>query len=271
MAFPSIGKDRVRSIPLDQIMVNPAQPRTRFKEEALQQLAQSIEANGLLQPVTVRQAGPGKYQLVAGERRCRACLLLGHTHIPAIVKDCSIQESAVLALIENIQRQDLDPFDQAEGISRLIGYWGVTQEEAARKLGLAQSTLANKLRLLRLPASVQEVMRQNGLSERHGRALLKLPDEASQLSAVKAFCKKNMTVSQAEGYVEAWLARRKMKKPTRLFICKDIRLFINTIDKAVKTMEEAGLEVQSVREEQDSYIELTIRIPKQQQAASRPA
>ena len=120
MAFANLGKDRVRSLPLNQIMVNPAQPRTHFEEEALQQLAQSIAASGLLQPVIVREAGPGKYQLVAGERRCRACMLLGYTHVPAIVKNCTMQESAVLALIENLQRQDLDIFDQAEGISRLI-------------------------------------------------------------------------------------------------------------------------------------------------------
>ncbi len=127
MAFANLGKDRVRSLPLNQIMVNPAQPRTHFEEEALQQLAQSIAASGLLQPVIVREAGPGKYHLVAGERRCRACMLLGYTHVPAIVKNCTMQESAVLALIENLQRQDLDIFDQAEGISRLISYWGVTQ------------------------------------------------------------------------------------------------------------------------------------------------
>ena len=273
MAFANLGKDRVRSLPLNQIMVNPAQPRTHFEEEALQQLAQSIAASGLLQPVIVREAGPGKYQLVAGERRCRACMLLGYTHVPAIVKNCTMQESAVLALLENLQRQDLDIFDQAEGISRLISYWGVTQEEAAAKLGLAQSTLANKLRLLRLPASVQEFMRQGGLTERHGRALLKLPDEATQLAVVKAICKKNMTVSQAEQYIETLLTRQKMKKPTRLFICKDIRLFMNTIDKAVKTMSDAGLVVQSSQEDQGEFIQLTIHIPKepQQRPAVKPA
>ena len=262
MAFANLGKDRVRSLPLNQIMVNPAQPRTHFEEEALQQLAQSIAASGLLQPVIVREAGPGKYQLVAGERRCRACMLLGYTHVPAIVKNCTMQESAVLALIENLQRQDLDIFDQAEGISRLISYWGVTQEEAAAKL-----------RLLRLPASVQEFMRQGGLTERHGRALLILPDEATQLAVVKAICKKNMTVSQAEQYIETLLTRQKMKKPTRLFICKDIRLFMNTIDKAVKTMSEAGLVVQSSQEDQGEFIQLTIRIPKepQQRPAVKPA
>ena len=162
---------------------------------------------------------------------------------------------------------------KTEGISRLIGYWGVTQEEAAAKLGLAQSTLANKLRLLRLSAPVQELIRQNGLTERHGRALLKLPDEAAQLAAAKTICKKSMTVSQAEQYINTLLARQKMKKPTRLFICKDIRLFMNTIDKAVKTMTEAGLAVQSAREDQGEFIELTIRIPKEpgQRPTAKPA
>ncbi len=268
MAFANFGRDRVRSIPLAQITVNPAQPRTQFSEESLEQLAQSIAASGLLQPVTVRESGSGKYQLVAGERRWRACMLLGHTHIPAIVKNCTMKESAVLALMENLQRQDLDILDQAEGISRLIGYWGVTQEEAAAKLGIAQSTLANKLRLLRLPPQVQQLMRQNALSERHGRALLRLPDEPAQLAAAQMICKRNMTVSQSEQYIEALLAEQKRKKPTRLFICKDIRLFMNTIDKAVKTMTAAGLKVQSAQEDQGEFIELTLRIPKEPQ---RPA
>ncbi len=273
MAFANLGKDRVRSIPLAQITVNPAQPRSQFSEESLQQLAQSISASGLLQPVTVRENGSGKYQLVAGERRCRACMMLGYTHIPAIVKKCSAKESAVLALMENLQRQDLDVLDQAEGISRLIGYWGVTQEEAAEKLGIAQSTLANKLRLLRLPQQVQQLMRQNALSERHGRALLRLPDEKTQLEMAQIICKKSLTVSQTEQYIEALLTQQKKKKPTRLFICKDIRLFMNTIDKAVKTMTAAGLNVQSSQEDQGEFIELTLRIPKepQRQKAVRPA
>ena len=150
MAFGNLNRDRVRSLPLTQIMVNPAQPRSRFEEESLQQLADSIAANGLLQPITVRETEPGRYQLVAGERRWRACMKLGMNHIPAIVKSCTLQESAVLALIENIHRQDLDLFDQAQGIASLIRYWGVTQEEAANRLGIAQSTLANRLRLLKL-------------------------------------------------------------------------------------------------------------------------
>lgn len=263
MAFPSIGKDRVRSIPLDQIMVNPAQPRTRFKEEALQQLAQSIEANGLLQPVTVRQAGPGKYQLVAGERRCRACLLLGHTHIPAIVKDCSIQESAVLALIENIQRQDLDPFDQAEGISRLIGYWGVTQEEAARKLGLAQSTLANKLRLLRLPPEVLARLRAGGFTERHARALLKLEGSPLLEQAVDLLEAEQLTVVQTEALVESLLSPAPdapRKKP--LFVLKDVRLFLNTLKRSMELMRSAGVNAQCRREDREDSILLTISIPR---------
>lgn len=274
MVFANDRKDRVKSIPLSQITVNPVQPRTHFEDASLEQLAQSISANGLLQPITVREAGPGKFQLIAGERRCRACLLLGYTHISAIVKECTLQESAVLALIENLQRQDLDLFDQAEGISRLIHYWGITQEDAAAKLGLAQSTLANKLRLLRLSPLVQQSMRDHSLTERHGRALLRLPDEKAQMAVIQAIIEKNFNVAQTEQYIDALLNQQKRKKPTRLFICKDIRLFMNTIDKAIKTMSMAGLDVRSAKEDQGEFIELTIRIPKEaspREPAGRPA
>ena len=269
MAFQSFSKDRVRSLPLRQIMVNPAQPRSCFDEDALQQLADSIAANGLLQPITVRETEPGRYQLVAGERRWRACMKLGMTHIPAIVKSCSLQESAVLALIENIHRQDLDIFDQAQGIASLIRYWGVTQEEASLRLGMAQSTLANRLRLLKLPASVQAVMREASLTERHGRALLRLADEETQLQAAKIIARKQLNVAQTEEYVSQ-LLQATQQKPTRLFICKDLRLFMNTIHKAVKTMQSAGLAVQSRQADEGDFICLTLRIPKQA-GSSRPA
>ena len=165
---------------MSEIEPNPNQPRRIFDEEKLQELADSIKADGLLQPITVRETEPGRYQLVAGERRWRACMKLGMSHIPAIVKSCTLQESAVLALIENIHRQDLDLFDQAQGIASLIRYWGVTQEEAANRLGIAQSTLANRLRLLKLSPAIQQVMREGSLTERHGRALLRLPQEPQQ-------------------------------------------------------------------------------------------
>lgn len=262
MAF-TLNKDKIRQIPLESLIVNPAQPRSRFGEDDLKSLAQSIKTNGLLQPVAVRDVGGGRYQLIAGERRCRAYMMLGHIHIPAIVINCTLQDSAVLALTENIQRQDLDPFEQAEGISRLIGYWGVTQEDAAAKLGLAQSTLANKLRLLRLSPGVQDAIRKNGFSERHARALLKLPDEQTQLKVIAIICQKGLTVAQTEKYIETLLTNQKTTKPTRLFICKDVRLFLNTIDKAVKTMEQAGLAVKSDRRDDGEYIEMTIRVPKE--------
>ena len=270
MAFGNLNRDRVRSLPLTQIMVNPAQPRSRFEEESLQQLADSIAANGLLQPITVRETEPGRYQLVAGERRWRACMKLGMSHIPAIVKSCSLQESAVLALIENIHRQDLDLFDQAQGIASLIRYWGVTQEEAANRLGIAQSTLANRLRLLKLSPAIQQVMREGSLTERHGRALLRLPQEPQQLQAAKVMVQKEMTVAQAEKYVEDLLKTSARPKPTRLFICKDLRLFLNTVDKAVQTMKSAGLAIQTRQADEGDFICLTLRIPKSAQN-SRPA
>lgn len=266
-------KDRIRQIPFSKLMVNPAQPRTKFEDEQLESLAKSIAANGLLQPVVVRDVGGGKFQLIAGERRCRACMLLGYTQISAIVKNCTLQESAVLALIENLQRQDLDLFEQAEGISRLIGYWGITQEEASVRLGMAQSTLANKLRLLRLSPAVQQLLQEYSLTERHARALLRLPDEQAQQKAAKTIAQKSMNAAQTDEYISALINNKKMKKPTRLFICKDVRLFINTIDKAVKTMEQAGLAVKAAKQDQGDYIEMTIRIPKtaEQKRTASPA
>ena len=270
---PNTPGEGAVTLPLQKIEPNPLQPRKTFNPEELDSLADSIRMHGIIQPLTVRKLPSGFYQIIAGERRWRAARLAGLSDVPVVIIEADDKKAMELALIENLQRQDLDIFDQAEGISRLIGYWGVTQEEAAAKLGLAQSTLANKLRLLRLSAPVQELIRQNGLTERHGRALLKLPDEAAQLAAAKTICKKSMTVSQAEQYINTLLARQKMKKPTRLFICKDIRLFMNTIDKAVKTMTEAGLAVQSAREDQGEFIELTIRIPKEpgQRPTAKPA
>ena len=198
MAFANLGKDRVRSLPLSQIMVNPAQPRTRFEDEALQQLAQSIAANGLLQPVTVREAGPGKYQLVAGERRCRACMLLGYTHVPAIVKNCTMQESAVLALIENLQRSDLNPIEEALGYQELMGTYEMTQEQAAARVGKSRPAVANALRLLSLSPAVLELVKAGSLSAGHARALLPVKDEAQQLSIAQKVMALGLSVRQTE-------------------------------------------------------------------------
>ena len=257
MAFANLGKDRVRSLPLSQIMVNPAQPRTRFEDEALQQLAQSIAANGLLQPVTVREAGPGKYRLVAGERRCRACMLLGYTHVPAIVKNCTMQESAVLALIENLQRQDLDFVEEAQGIAALMRTQNLSQEQAARLLGKSQSAVANKLRLLRHGETVLSALREAGLTERHARALLKLPGEAEKLEAIATIQRLELSVAATEKYVASLLSAAP-SRPRKT----DVSSFLNTLTDSLAKIQRSGVKAISERRETDAQIVLTITIPK---------
>ena len=253
------GDGRVKMIPLGNISQNPAQPRKEFGQAELCQLAESIRANGLLQPVVLRKTGKG-YELIAGERRCRAFAILGYTEIPAIIRTASEEEAAVLALLENLQRQDLNPFDEAEGIYQLVHFWGITQEEAARRLGMAQSTLANKLRLLKLPPFMKEAILQYGLTERHARALLRLPDADTQKKVLEKILQKSWNVAQTEQYISALLQTK--KKNVRIFVPKDVRLFLNTMSGAVSTMKNAGVNVVSYKYDRDGYIEYVVRIPK---------
>ena len=264
-----LKREKVQLLPIDQIHPNPAQPRTEFDLQALQGLAESIYTCGLLQPITVRRRPDRSYELVAGERRLRACRLLGHRTIRAIVTELDDRQSAVLALVENLQRADLSPFEQARGISELIGRYGLTQEEAALRLGMAQSTVANKLRLLKLPKQVQQVVITRGLTERHARALLKLPPQ-QQYDAACAMAAQEMNVAAAERYVESLLKGEKTPTPARrpLVVVKDLRIFRNTIEHAIDVMKQAGIEAVAECQEHGDCIEYTVRIPKS--AAYRP-
>ncbi len=255
-------KKRVLEIPVEQIAPNPAQPRREFAEGALDELAESIRENGLLQPVTVRRV-PGGYELVAGERRLRACKKAGLATVPCLVQDCDGRQSAVLSMLENIQREDLQLFEEAEGLQRLIGEWGVTQEEAARRLGKSQPALANKLRLLRLTAEEREAVTRAGLTERHARAALRLP-EPMRLPALREIIRKGYNVQQAEAYVESLLASggERKAKPRAKGIVKDVRIFLNTVQHAVDTMKRSGIAAVARKNETDEYIECTILIPK---------
>ena len=185
---------RVRYIPINDIRPNPQQPRRRFDSESLQELAASIAAYGILQPLTVRQQG-AVYELVAGERRWRAARIAGLRQVPCLLARVDEEDAALLALIENLQRRDLDCWEEAEALSRLIARYGLSQEEAARRLGRSQPAVANKLRLLRLPDSVRQFLQENGLTERHARALLRLGTEEQQLSAAQVFCRRRMNVA----------------------------------------------------------------------------
>lgn len=258
-----ISANRVVKIKISEICENSAQPRVRFEKASIESLAESIAQNGLLQPLSVRKT-KGGYELIAGERRLRALRLLGVQAAPCIVISADDEKSAILALIENIQREDLNVFEEADAIRQLIVRWGVTQTEAAERLGLSQSAIANKIRVLRLCDEERRIIIENGLTERHARALLKIEDSTLRRRALIHIAARGLTVEQSERYIEN-LAAPKKKNTTRL-VFKDLRIFTNTINMAVETMRRSGVMASAVKGESDGFIEYTIRIPKPAQA-----
>ena len=215
-----------------------------------------------MQPLSVRRREDGSWELIAGERRLRAAALAGLTHVPCLPVTADHNRSALLALVENLQRQDLDFWEEALGLERLMEICSLSQGEAAAKVGLSQSAVANKLRLLRLPAEALRILRDGGFTERHARALLKLPDEAAQLAAARHVAAKKLTVAQTEAYVESVLLPKVRQRPP---ICriKDVRLFLNSVTRGLSMMNAAGVKAACNREETEGEILLTIRIPKQ--------
>ncbi len=260
------SENTILEIPIIKIRPNKAQPRRLFSEEELCALSQSIAENGVLQPLTVRKVSASEYELVAGERRLRACVMAGLRKVPCILVKCSDKESAVYALLENLQRADLSFFEEARGISRLIRRYGFTQEQAARKLGKSQSTVANKLRLLRLTPEEQEWIENAGLSERHARCLLQLDDEESRREALSKIISDSLTVRQTEELVSVLqnTAPQENRRSSGKAVIKDFRIFVNTINKAVSTMRMAGINAQASQTDNGNFIEYTIRIPKAQ-------
>lgn len=254
--------NKVLSIHIDQILPNPYQPRKIFDEEELSGLSESIRSNGILQPLSVRRTTCGNYEIIAGERRFRACKQAGLEYVPCIVMDVDEQKSAILAILENIQRHDLSFFEQAEGIMRLIEEWGVTQEEAALRLGKAQSTIANKLRLLKIPPFLRHKILENGLTERHARALLKFDDPRKMGDVLDCIVARKLNVMETDKLVAEMLQPKKeLKRANRIFIVKDVKIFLNTVEKAIAVMKQSGIAAQSQRMDAADYIEYTIRIP----------
>ena len=251
----SAGK--IYFLPIDQIHPSPFQARRTFEEQELAGLAQSIRENGLLQPISVRKAAEG-YELVAGERRLRACKLAQMTTIPAILCSYADEQTAALGLLENIQRTDLNPFEQAQGLRDVMVLWDCTQAEAAKRLGMAQPTLANKLRLLQLTADQRQFVLDNGLTERHARAVLRLP-ENRRSEALIMIAKRKMNARATDLYIDQLLNETPGKH--RVSMVKDVRIFVNTIDHAIRLMTDNGVPATSHREERDGYIEYTVRIP----------
>ena len=229
---------KLLSLPIDQIHPSPFQARKSFDEQELTALAQSIRENGLLQPVTVRRAAEG-YELVAGERRLRACQLAKMTTIPAILCSYADDRTAALGLLENIQRADLNPFEQAQGLRDVMVLWDCTQAEAAKRLGMAQPTFANKLRLLQLTADQRQFVLDNNLTERHARAVLRLP-ENRRSEALITIAKRRLNARQTDSYIEQ-LLNSPPKAGHRISMVRDVRIFVNTIDHAIRLMTDNGV------------------------------
>lgn len=262
-------KECILRLEPEQIRPNPRQPRQVFEEKGLQELAASIRRHGVLQPLTVRRLADG-WELVAGERRLRAARLAGLKEVPCILLDVNMEDASLIALVENLQRRDLDFIEEANGINQLIRMFGMSQEEAARRIGKSQSAVANKLRLLRLPQDVLEGLRQNGLTERHGRALLRLPDRESQRAALLYIIDNGLTVAATDAYIDALLqAPEAPEEPEvpkaegrRTFVLKDVRVFLNTLSRSIDLMKQGGIDAGVRREETEDQLILTISIPK---------
>lgn len=255
-------ENKILLIPQGEILPNPNQPRRRFDYDELEGLAQSIRANGILQPLLVRLLENGKYELIAGERRLRAARLIGLSKVPCIVNSVSESDSATFAIIENLQRQNLDYFEEAEAMAILINNYRMSQEELCKKLGKAQSTLSNKLRLLKLSEEMRYKISRAGLSERHARALLTLTDEVQRARALSIIIDRHLTVSESESLIDQMLRKNETPKRQILKGFKDIRIFINTLNNAVDTIRKAGIDADSVKTETDEYVEYVVRIPK---------
>lgn len=287
----ALDSNRVNLIAPDLISPNPDQPRQYFDPEGLTELADSIRVHGIIQPLTVRRRSGGRYELVAGERRLRAAVICGLSEVPCLIVDITRESSCVLSLIENLQRRDLDFFEEAQALDRLITMYGLSQEEAAIKVGKSQSAVANKLRLLRLPSDVLEFLRKNGATERHARALLRLPDEASQMGIAKLVVEDGLTVARTEKYIVEFLealyappalpapseqaeaapeeseaapvppTRDKLGKRTA-YVIRDVRFFLNSINHSLSVMKSAGVKAECAQVDEEDSILLTIRIPK---------
>lgn len=257
--YPTQGA--VMLIPTAEIRPNPTQPRREFPLDSLMELAQSISENGILQPLTV-SIEDGVPVLVAGERRLRAARIAGLAQVPCVEVQAQAQQRQVLTLIENLQREDMNCFEVAEGIRYLIDSFELTQCEAAHQLGLSQSAVANKLRLLRLSEEERAALISAGCGERHARALLRLTEPTRRWQAIEKIVADKLTVAQTERLVEEWLAGRVRRKPPKPLI-RDVRVFFNTVNHALTIMRRGGIPAESTQREEGNFIEYVVRIPKQ--------
>ena len=262
------GKHDIMNVPVECIKPNPYQPRKTFTDESLDELATSIKNYGLLQPIVVRMISKNSFELIAGERRWRAAQLLGLSEIPAIVRESQDSESAVMALVENLQRENLHFLEEAEGYYNLLNKYNMTQEELAQKIGKNQSTIANKMRILKLSPEIKKVIYHEKLSERHARSLLRLPDEELRRKVLAKICEKGLTVKETDALIDRIMERELEKseetKNAKMFIraFKDIRIFTNQVRKLVSDIKDIGLDAKYYEHDKGDFVEVVVQIPK---------
>ncbi|NLX90243.1 MAG: nucleoid occlusion protein [Firmicutes bacterium] len=259
------GTEQIVNVPISSIVSNPYQPRKHFEKEKIEELAQSINTYGLLQPIILTKVDNG-YQIAAGERRFLACSLLGWKEIPAIIRDYQSSTLAAVALIENLQREDLNFVEEAEGYKRLINEFNLTQEVLAQRLGKSQSTIANKLRILKLPDEIINELKKGKLTERHARSLLRLESVEKQREALNIMIDLELNVKEADALVEKFIQEGQKKTKNHKFLKKvvirDMRIFLNTIRQAVQIIKKAGLSPEVEEIDEDGFWEVRIRLPK---------
>lgn len=253
-------KKQFKQVKIEQISPNPNQPRYIFDETQIAALAKSVREYGIINALTVRETGQG-YELIAGERRLRAAMLAGLTTVPCYIMEIDEHNSSVLALVENVQRQQLDFFEEAQAIAHLHTDFGMTQTQIAEKIGKTQPAVANKLRILKLPSEAIQILRDNALTERHARALLKLSCEKEQIEVAVQIAKRRLSVAETEKHVERFIARKEAPPKARTRVVRDVRLFINTLDRAIQTMKLAGVGAALHKEYDGADMVVTIRIP----------
>lgn len=258
-------RDEVKQITVSDIIPNRFQPRTIFDETKIEELARTIHTHGIIQPIVVREAENSQYEIIAGERRFRAVKMLGWEKIPAIIKNLSDTETASVALIENLQREELTPIEEAIAYGKLLELHNLTQEALAQRLGKGQSTVANKLRLLKLPEQVQEALLKKQITERHARALIPIKDPEKQVELMNLIIEKNLNVKQTEEQVVKMLSTDKQqpkRAPKKRAISKDMRIAVNTIRQSLSMVADSGIKLDSTEEEHEEYYQITIKIPK---------
>lgn len=259
----AVKEVKVIKVPIDQIFPNPYQPRKTFDDEALEELAASIAQYGVLQPLLVAPAEDGRYLLIAGERRLRASRMAKLEEVPVIISEYTSQQIAEIALIENLQREDLHFLEEAEGYEQLMEQFHLTQEALAARVGKKQSTIANKQRLLRLSAAIRKLLVEKNLSERHARALLRLDDDAQRMEVLQTVIARSYNVRQTEEYIAKLLADKEQQKKKRLVIVNDVRIYLNSIKQVVNSIKSVGIPVNMEQTVEGNDVIVSLRIKNQ--------